>query len=714
MTRYVGLDGDPLGRLSGDAALDSSQFEWSELDQDDGAYAPFQRLNVQDRELLALEKSHPGHQEQFHRIFISDEDKLNDTEEIRQVCMSYVEMINLRLKYVFPHPLLNAGESEVREKDVKSWVKSRWTDSLNWGDQDGSARYEASWRDGIMMVYRNKESREEGRDPLYSPPVTNLGEYYRDLNTLASKCVDGPCKTHSYTRLLMLEGKYRMHKILNQDNERLQQRQSLRCDFYNVYKVDTHVHLSSSMNQKHLLKFMKKKLREEKDVTVMCRDNKLLSLCQVFERLNLKAEDLSVDMLDVHSDTKTFNRFDKFNLKYNPIGESCLRELFLKTDNYINGRYLAELIQELITNMEQTKYQCAEWRLSVYGRSPKEWSLLASWVVDNNLISNQVRYLIQVPRLYEVYKVNNLIDSFQDMLSSIFEPLFAVTIDPASNPKLHLFLYYCTGIDCVDDESKVEPRMARKFPPPNQWKFRKNPPYTYYLFYLWANIYVLNNLRMMKGLPTLAFRPHSGEAGESDHLLSAFLLADGIAHGINLRRLPVLQYLFYLTQIPIAMSPLSNNSLFLDYSKNPFPKFYARGLNVSLSTDDPLQFHYTREPLIEEYSIAAQVWKLNSCEICEIARMSVLQSSFPHALKTKWIGPNYHLPGLISNDISYTNVPHIRIAYRHETLLTELKLICSSLAHLNVNLGYFESQIHQGVDFLSKSQSAAERLVKKG
>ena len=37
------------------------------------------------------------------------------------------------------------------------------------------------------------------------------------------------------------------------------------------------------------------------------------------------------------------------------------------------------------------------------------------------------------------------------------------------------------------------------------------------------------------------------------------------------------------------MSPLSNNSLFLDYHRNPFPVFFARGLSLSLSTDDPLQ-----------------------------------------------------------------------------------------------------------------------------
>lgn len=37
-------------------------------------------------------------------------------------------------------------------------------------------------------------------------------------------------------------------------------------DFYNVRKVDTHVHHSSSMNQKHLLRFIKSKMRKCSDV----------------------------------------------------------------------------------------------------------------------------------------------------------------------------------------------------------------------------------------------------------------------------------------------------------------------------------------------------------------------------------------------------------------------------------------------------------------
>ena len=47
----------------------------------------------------------------------------------------------------------------------------------------------------------------------------------------------------------------------------------------------------------------------------------------------------------IPQDRNTFHRFDKFNAKYNPIGESRLREVFLKTDNYLGGQYFAEIIK---------------------------------------------------------------------------------------------------------------------------------------------------------------------------------------------------------------------------------------------------------------------------------------------------------------------------------------------------------------------------------
>ena len=93
---------------------------------------------------------------------------------------------------------------------------------------------------------------------------------------------------------------------------------------------------------------------------------------------------------------------------------------------------------------------------------------------------------------------------------------------------------------------------------------------------------------------TFVLRPHAGEAGDTDHLTATFLTSHSISHGILLRKVPALQYLFYLRQIGLAMSPLSNNALFLTYERNPLPDFFKTGLNVSLSTDDPLQFHFTK------------------------------------------------------------------------------------------------------------------------
>lgn len=176
--------------------------------------------------------------------------------------------------------------------------------------------------------------------------------------------------------------------------------------------------------------------RDDQDVVIF-RDGKELTLSQVFESLNLTAYDLSIDTLDMHAHQDSFHRFDKFNLKYNPIGESRLREIFMKTDNYIKGRYLAELTKEVMTDLEQSKYQVrrlvpssiihflidptpqnCEWRISIYGRSLDEWDKLAKWVVNNKLYSHNVRWLIQVPRLYDIYKRSGSINTFEDIIRS--------------------------------------------------------------------------------------------------------------------------------------------------------------------------------------------------------------------------------------------------------------------------------------------------------
>uniref|UniRef100_A0A671TKQ1 AMP deaminase n=1 Tax=Sparus aurata TaxID=8175 RepID=A0A671TKQ1_SPAAU len=501
--------------------------------------------------------------------------------------------------------------------------------------------------DGVMHVYTTRKTMEKSTE--LDLPYPDLHEYIADMNVMMALIINGP--------------------VNKQYNRSFPKKQ-----------VDTHIHASSCMNQKHLLRFIKRAMKKYPKEIVHVERGKGQTLMEVFETMNLTAFDLSVDTLDMHADRNTFHRFDKFNAKYNPIGESILREIFIKTDNYIEGKYFGHIIKEVMADLEESKYQNVELRLSIYGRSRDEWDKLAKWAVKHGVYSKNVRWLVQVPRLFDVYHTKKQLCNFEEMLANVFMPLFEVTVDPGSHPELHLFLQHVVGFDSVDDESKPEQHIFNLDSPlPVNWTEEDNPPYSYYLYYMYANMTVLNHLRRQRGFHALVLRPHCGEAGPIHHLVSGFMLSENISHGLLLRKAPVLQYLYYLAQIGIAMSPLSNNSLFLSYHRNPLPEYLSRGLMVSLSTDDPLQFHFTKEPLMEEYSIAAQVWKLSSCDMCELARNSVVMSGFSHKVKSSWLGSKYIKEGQEGNDIRRTNVPDIRVAYRYETMCEELNLITQAI-----------------------------------
>ncbi|MEQ2206835.1 AMP deaminase 3, partial [Xenoophorus captivus] len=124
---------------------------------------------------------------------------------------------------------------------------------------------------------------------------------------------------------------------------------------------------------------------------------------------------------------------------------------------------------EVAAELEESKYQHAEPRLSIYGRSASEWESLAA----------------------DIFKSKKLVPHFAKILENVFLPLFEATINPQKHKETHV-----TGFDSVDDESKHSDHMfSYKSPKPEEWTTDDNPPYTYYLFYMYANIMVLNNLR---------------------------------------------------------------------------------------------------------------------------------------------------------------------------------------------------------------------------
>uniref|UniRef100_A0A8C9SZ89 AMP deaminase n=1 Tax=Scleropages formosus TaxID=113540 RepID=A0A8C9SZ89_SCLFO len=608
----------------------------------------------------------PDNVPEFQRVTISGDYCAGITvEDYEQAAKSLLKALFIREKYskLAYHRFPRTTAKFLRSAEGQKWLEEdevlpdvspcprEGEDPYRMEDIPENLNYELKMKDGIIYVYDNVEALK-----LQQPrslPYPDLETFAIDLSQVLAMIADGPTKTYCHRRLNFLGSKFYLHEMLNEMAELKELKSVPHRDFYNVRKV------TECINTERL-QFS------------IFRDP--------WMSLNMDPYDLTVDSLDVHAGRQTFHRFDKFNSKYNPVGASELREIYLKSDNYIQGEYFARLIKEVAHNLEESKYQHAEPRLSIYGRSPEEWENLSHWFIQHRLHSPNMQWVIQVPRIYDIFKSKKIIPNFAKMLENIFLPLFEATVNPQKHKELYVFLKYVTGFDSVDDESKHSNHMfSYKSPKPEEWTTDENPPYSYYLFHMYANIMVLNNLRKERGLGTFQFRPHCGEAGSITHLVSAFLTADNISHGLNLKKSPVLQYLYYLAQVPIAMSPLSNNSLFLEYSKNPLREFLHKGLCVSLSTDDPMQFHYTKEALMEEYAIAAQLWKLSTCDVCEIARNSVLQSGLSHQEKKHFLGANYLKDGPEGNDIRRTNVAQIRMAYRHETLCNELSFLVDAV-----------------------------------
>jgi len=534
---------------------------------------------------------------------------------------------------------------------------------------------EVKFEDAVFQVYQKSSQKE------CLTKVTSYSDFCKDLGDLWDFCGDGPANTFCYKRLKMLEKKFELHNLMNADIEREGLKNDPK-DFFNVYKADNHLHAAAMMTGPHLLQFIKRKLREEGDAEALPATDtqKSYTLRELItEQLGLDEDNLTIDSLAVQGDETVFCRFDNFNAHYNPFGNSALRSYFLKTPS----KYFAEILREVIDrNLEQGTNVLLEPRLSIYGKSPSEWDELAEWMVGLDqdprtslFHDGSVRWMIQFPRIFR-FMVGRGVADFGEYTSNLFRPLFEVTLDPSSHPALAAFLEHVVGFDSVDDESPFD-ELCQPAPAAAEGgaagTTSKRLPYSWFLYHAWANLHALNQLRCARGRRPFAWRPHAGEAGQVHHMATTFLLADSINHGIMCDKRKVLTYLYYLAQVGMSVSPLSNNALFLPLVQNPFPKFHAYGMNVTLSTDDPLQFHNTNQPMVEEYTIARQVYGLSNSDLAEIAFRSVLQSGWPHARKQEMLGPHYLLHGVQGNTVGKTNIPDCRASYRYNNLLDEYR-----------------------------------------
>lgn len=170
--------------------------------------------------------------------------------------------------------------------------------------EEGEATFELD-KDSVYQVYESLNSMEAS---IPFAKVPTLRDFYSDLEYVKDVSSDGPSKSFAYRELDILEGKYTLYFLVNEYEETASCKKVPHRDFYNVRKVDTHVHHSACMNQKHLLRFIKSKMKKSPDEVVLFRDGKCLTLKEVFESINLTAYDLSIDTLDMHVCAGFFDR----------------------------------------------------------------------------------------------------------------------------------------------------------------------------------------------------------------------------------------------------------------------------------------------------------------------------------------------------------------------------------------------------------------------
>jgi len=56
-----------------------------------------------------------------------------------------------------------------------------------------------------------------------------------------------------------------------------------------------------------------------------------------------------------------------------------------------------------MSELEASKYQHGEMKLAFYAQTPNDWHRLAQWVADHRLASDNVRWIIEIPRLLSVF-----------------------------------------------------------------------------------------------------------------------------------------------------------------------------------------------------------------------------------------------------------------------------------------------------------------------
>jgi hypothetical protein len=112
-------------------------------------------------------------------------------------------------------------------------------------------KHQYKYVDGVYIAWKGgAETDYKGENvTVYQAPAR--ADYAAALQLLMDLASDGPVKSFCHNRLHLLEARFNLHELLNHDLETTAQKAVPHRDFYNVRKIDNHVHHSAVRYHPH-------------------------------------------------------------------------------------------------------------------------------------------------------------------------------------------------------------------------------------------------------------------------------------------------------------------------------------------------------------------------------------------------------------------------------------------------------------------------------
>lgn len=171
--------------------------------------------------------------DKYHRVRIADH---APTPEDRQICQSIQRAIQLREKWLYNRVVPEwYSYPQPRHNDYSVFIPPPY-DPFD-PSLPPSSDHVCQWQDGVVQVFSDRRSVMR-RESLFQG--FSLEEFASDMDEILSIMNDPETRSFCYRRIMLLEERFNMYLILNENQERLAQIAVPHRDFYNVCKVDTH------------------------------------------------------------------------------------------------------------------------------------------------------------------------------------------------------------------------------------------------------------------------------------------------------------------------------------------------------------------------------------------------------------------------------------------------------------------------------------------